>query len=124
MLTPATTEAGFVHAGRGLPGGQEISRGDNVDAISKILQRVVMVRGRVAAEAVLERDVSNSRLQKYQELWDSQHGAELRRQKRVLDILDARVGKYYEMQIFIEEYPIIKRGFDLAVSLIKPLLSI
>jgi len=78
--------------------------------------------GKVAAEAVSDCDVSKNRLQQYNKTWDSQHGKELRRQKKVLEKLDGYFGKYMEVQILLDNYPKVKKIVDASASIVKPFL--
>lgn len=77
--------------------------------------------GQVAVDAISKEDVSIANLHRYQELWFSLYGNELKRQKRVLEMLEKNYAQYMKGQIFLGNYPKIKIVTDKSLSLIKRL---
>jgi digeranylgeranylglycerophospholipid reductase len=65
----------------------------------------------IATEAVSESNVSERTtiFQNFQILWNSLGGDELSRQKKILQLLDGNFAKYMELQIFLDNNPIIKK---------------
>lgn len=71
-----------------------------------------VLASKVIADAITEEDVSENKLKEYQETFFSQYGNELRRQKRILEMVEGHFDLYMEARLFLDGHKTLKRTYD------------